>query len=252
MIKLFIKELHPLSTPLQIKHFYFEEPLQNWSYLIWQGSTGYVIDPFDSKEILAFTKKNKIHILGVLNTHDHFDHIRGNQAIVDDYKCSAQMGNFQNLWENHITIKSHFTPGHCSEHYVYSFGEQYYFMGDLLFQGGVGRCLSGGDPYTLAKSLLHITSTISENASWYPGHDYWDGNFAFASQFDYFKDNLLALPHHQQGVLQNNTFGFELKHNIFLWSLIDENWQKIQDPIKGKNPIECFVHLRAEKDQFKR
>lgn len=239
-----------LLNPLQIKKFYFHQQLQNWSYLVWNNSIGFVIDPYESKPLIEFANQQKIDIQAVLNTHDHFDHTRGNLSIKEYYNCPVIMGSIPTEISNALKIESHFTPGHCSQHYVYSFLQKHYFMGDLLFQGGVGRCQLGGDAQTLANSLKKIIQLAALKAEWYPGHDYWNTNYSFASEYDFFTKQIETLPVHQQGELTHNTFEFEVKHNIFLWCLDESNWQTIQHPIKGHSPEKCFINLREAKDKY--
>ncbi len=212
---------------------------------------GFIIDPYESVPIIEFAKNNNIKIQAILNTHLHADHTRGNQHLIDTFECPVIFGPIPSNLNSEIKIDAHSTPGHCSEHYVYSFNAEHFFMGDLLFQGGVGRCQSGGDPTTLANSLKKIIKLTPANAQWYPGHDYWNKNYAFASQYNFFQKQIAALPKHVQGELTHNTLEFEKEHNIFLWSLDLKNWEKIQHPIKGNSPLECFINLRKTKDKFK-
>lgn len=249
MKHVFTVDKHNFMNPLQIKIFYFQEKLQNFSYLIHDGDTAYVVDPYEADSILEFSQKHQLQILGILNTHDHFDHIRGNDQIIQKTQCALYDGNIELNWKNH-RIQSYFTPGHCSKHYVYSFNHKHFFMGDLLFQGGVGRCFSDGDPVTLALSLINMMKIIPIDALWYPGHDYWTNNYKFAAQFDFFQSLVANLPPHQQGHLAHNQFSFERQNNIFLWCLNNQNWNSIDHEIKGNNSIECFRNLRAKKDLF--
>ncbi len=235
---------------LQIKKFYFHEHLQNWSYLVWHNSIGHVIDPYDAKPIMEFANQNNIKIHSILNTHHHADHTRGNLELVEFAKCPVIFGAAGDKLSSDFKIEAYSTPGHCAEHYVYAFNDEHFFMGDLLFQGGVGRCQSGGDPTTLANSLTEIIQLMPLDAEWYPGHDYWNNNYAFASQYDFFQKQLENLPKHQQGVLTHNTKEFEINHNIFLWCLDPVNWKTIQHPIKGNSPLDCFINLRSAKDKF--
>ena len=58
---------------------------RNFNYLIVCPKTGeaMAIDPLDHEKCLAICKKNGWEITQVLNTHEHWDHIGGNQSIIE-------------------------------------------------------------------------------------------------------------------------------------------------------------------------
>ena len=57
---------------------------RNFNYLIVCPETGeaLAIDPNDHKKCLEIAKKNQWNITKIFNTHEHWDHIEGNDAVV--------------------------------------------------------------------------------------------------------------------------------------------------------------------------
>lgn len=68
----------------RVDSFFFYSPLSNWSYLLWNERTldAWAIDPFEATEILECLQVNKLKLQAILNTHEHWDHIQGNSALV--------------------------------------------------------------------------------------------------------------------------------------------------------------------------
>ena len=58
---------------------------RNFNYLIACPETGeaLAVDPLDHRKCLAAAKDNGWQITQILNTHEHHDHIGGNQAMID-------------------------------------------------------------------------------------------------------------------------------------------------------------------------
>ena len=58
---------------------------RNFNYLIVCPESGeaLAVDPLDSERCLAAANANGWQITQILNTHEHHDHIGGNQAVVD-------------------------------------------------------------------------------------------------------------------------------------------------------------------------
>ncbi len=74
---------------IQVKIFYGKNDLRNFSYLVLDKKTGnsWVIDPYDEKPIVDYIKKESLTLAGILNTHQHWDHIRGNSALQSLFNC---------------------------------------------------------------------------------------------------------------------------------------------------------------------
>ena len=68
-----------------VKQIWTANAYRNFNYLVACPQTGeaLAIDPLDSAKCLQTAKDEGWHITQILNTHEHHDHIGGNQAVVD-------------------------------------------------------------------------------------------------------------------------------------------------------------------------
>ncbi|MSP36481.1 MAG: MBL fold metallo-hydrolase, partial [Limnohabitans sp.] len=67
-----------------VKQIWTANPYRNFNYLVVCSETGeaLAIDPLDSTKCLQVAKDAGWEITQILNTHEHHDHIGGNQAVV--------------------------------------------------------------------------------------------------------------------------------------------------------------------------
>ena len=75
---------------------------RNFNYLIVCPESGeaLAVDPLDSERCLAAANANGWQITQILNTHEHHDHIGGNQAVVDATGANAMReGHYQHAIE---------------------------------------------------------------------------------------------------------------------------------------------------------
>ncbi len=70
------------------------------------------------------------------------------------------------------TLEVRFTPGHTPGHIVFVHrGAGLCFVGDVLFQGGVGRTdFPGGDFPTLERSIREQLYSLGDDVAFVPGH----------------------------------------------------------------------------------
>lgn len=167
---------------------------------------GVVIDPGDNgPRVVDLIQRTGLKIVAIPNTHAHFDHIlgvnavraatgapfwlhaadepvlaRGRQTVqnwmgydpgpmptVDGY---LQAGDVVRFGREELEIR--LAPGHSPGSLVYIHrASQQVWGGDVLFQGGVGRFdLPGADGPTLLRSIQEQLLTLPDDYTLYPGH----------------------------------------------------------------------------------
>ena len=143
-------------------------------YLLIQNGTCLVVDPGDEfHKIKEEIGENKV--LGVLITHSHFDHIGALRNFLT--KKSIKIFKRSNLVENKeyqlgdFTFECLYTPGHSKDSVSFYFkNENFMFVGDFIFNGGVGRVdLPGGSSIELEESISKMMS-YPDDMVLYPGH----------------------------------------------------------------------------------
>lgn len=161
--------------------------MQNFTYVLEDEQTGeaVIIDPsWNLDLVLEVVEKNNLKIKYVINTHHHFDHTIGNEAIVKRTNSKIIQHKASTL-KNDMTIsdgdKIRFgnseltvihTPGHSKDS-ICLVGDGKIFSGDTLFVGNCGRVdLPGGSARELYHSLLDVIYKMDENFVLYPGHNY--------------------------------------------------------------------------------
>ena len=139
-------------------------PLDTNCYLVTENERTIIIDPGDDAEKIIQACEGK-HVVGILITHHHFDHITALKAIEDYFqvKESLQVPDF-----NYEIIK---TPGHTSDSLSYYFPkEKVLFSGDFIFYHTIGRTdLPSGSDADMQKSL-ELISHYPDEIKIYPGH----------------------------------------------------------------------------------
>ncbi|MFB5635023.1 MAG: MBL fold metallo-hydrolase [Nitrosopumilus sp.] len=161
--------------------------MQNFSYIVEDEDTGesIIIDPsWDLIELEMIIKKNNLKIKYIVNTHHHFDHTLGNEAMAESTKApiiqhenselkhdiSVKDGDFIEFGNSKLKVLH--TPGH-SQDSICLIGDGKIFSGDTLFVGNCGRIdLPGGSAKDLYHSLFDILYNLDENLVMYSGHNY--------------------------------------------------------------------------------
>lgn len=147
--------------------------LQENCYILEKNNKVLIIDPGDEFNKINNFIKDKT-LVGILITHNHFDHIGALKPLMDTYKVKVY--DKTNLEEKDYQIEDFifeviYTPGHTKEEITYYFKENNsMFTGDFLFQDGIGRCdLPGGNEEEMLDSLFKMKE-YPRDIIIYPGH----------------------------------------------------------------------------------
>lgn len=175
-------------------------------YIFGDDSTGevFVIDPGDEPDrILDTLRRRRVRPAAIVNTHGHFDHIQGVDAVrratgvpfwihEDERRVLAQgparakqmfgldlppsptpdrwLREGDRLRVGGLTLIVRHTPGH-SPGGVCLLGDGLAFVGDTLFAGSIGRAdIPGADLGTLLASITRVLLSLPDETVCYPGH----------------------------------------------------------------------------------
>ncbi|HSB49933.1 MAG TPA: MBL fold metallo-hydrolase [Nitrosopumilaceae archaeon] len=161
--------------------------MQNFTYIVEDEDAGeaIIIDPsWDLENIERMIKRNDLKIKYIVNTHHHFDHTLGNEAMAK-YTGAKIVQHHASELHHDIVVndgdKIQFgnsellvihTPGHSKDS-ICLVGDGKIFSGDTLFVGNCGRVdLPGGSSKELYHSLTDILYNLDDNLVLYSGHNY--------------------------------------------------------------------------------
>ncbi len=183
--------------------------LQEHAYFFIDSKTGhgFLIDPGDEPErILSKIKQEDWVIEKILLTHGHFDHIGavsaireaiGSPVVIHEegkaylrdalWNLSGRYGMGYTLeadqYVSHgdvicleanqeMNLKVIYAPGHTSDGTAYfSLAENIAFVGDIIFNGSIGRCDNpGGDMNQLLTTIKTQIFTLPDDTVLLPGH----------------------------------------------------------------------------------
>ncbi|MES2527439.1 MAG: hydroxyacylglutathione hydrolase [Bdellovibrionota bacterium] len=173
---------------IRFERFYAQNNLRNFSYLIFDDVSGnaWVIDPWEAAPFSDYIRKQGLTLKGILNTHSHFDHVRGNEELVRTF--NAPVKDLTTMTKLDLDSRSSLeivsSPGHTLDHKVFVWrcaGESpVLYSGDTLFNAGVGNCKNGGDVDLLYETVGKLTSSLPLDTILQPGHDYLKRNLEFS------------------------------------------------------------------------
>jgi len=187
---------------MKIILIYNDNSLRNYSYLLGCNVTkkAVIIDPLDAHRCLQRALQEEFSITHIINTHEHWDHIAGNDELVDATgaeliaHASATIANVTRKVTagDSITVGDTIklvvldTPGHTLSHICLfaTTPSPALFCGDTLFNAGCGNCNNGGSVEKLYETLSNQLNKLPDETKIYPGHDYIENNIRFALSRD--------------------------------------------------------------------
>lgn len=259
---------------MEIFQLYTDSNLRNFTYILqFNDNTAFVIDPWSESQVNSFLDQNNLSLTTIINTHEHWDHTKGNNALVKQHNCEVWAhkngkGNIPGLsrllkaneiiqLDQTTNMQVINTPGHSKAHlcFVISVNDSItaIFTGDILFNAGVGNCYNGGDAVDLYETISNKFTNLPDNTIVYPGHEYLKNNLEFTLNRE--PNNQVAKTwlekFHKSDVYQKpltTTMADEREINTFLRLTNNEIIKNL--PIKTREAKEVFVTLRSLRDKW--
>ncbi len=149
--------------------------LQTNCYILYEDDKCLIVDPGDEENnIIKRIEKLKVTPIGILLTHNHFDHTMCADSLSALYKVPVY--DYKNLFEGKkvigpFTFDVIYTPGHSNSSLTYYFKDYNMMLdGDFIFKDSIGRVdLPGGNYQDMIQSLEKI-KTYDDKITLYPGH----------------------------------------------------------------------------------
>jgi len=239
----------------------------NYAYLLTAGTDAVVVDPSEAAPVIAALEREGLRLVAILNTHHHFDHVGGNEALLERFgkmpvfahesdqgRVPAQTDHVhegRKIEVAGLTFDALHVPGHTTGAVAYV-GHGAVFTGDTLFVAGCGR-LFEGTAAMMYTSLCEKLAKLPPETKVYCGHEYTASNLRFALHVE--PDNLAvkdklakvtALRESGQATVPS-TIAEELATNPFLRA----SEPAVQRKFPGETPADVLGAVRKAKDGFK-
>jgi len=241
----------------------------NYSWLIYEPTEGItaIVDPAEVEPIIAALGNRKLDF--ILNTHHHWDHTGGNEALKAKYNCTIigpkadaqripgidiQLADSDRYKIGAADLICYDTPGHTSGHVTFFFPQAAaLFPGDTLFSLGCGRLFEG----TSAQMWTSLSKlkVLPAETKIYCAHEYTQSNARFALSIDGGNSDLVDFAAEIDEKRRNgeatvpSVLERELKCNPFLRPDSVAIRKELGVPLDAENAV-AFGVIRKAKDTF--
>jgi hydroxyacylglutathione hydrolase len=242
----------------------------NYGYLVHEPVSAFTasIDTPEEAAINAELEKKGWRLTHILNTHHHFDHAGGNEALKARWNCTVvgaaidaaripgidvalREGDSFAFGQTRAEVIE--VPGHTTGHIAFHFPEEgVAFVGDTLFVLGCGR-LFEGTAKMMWESLCKLMA-LPDSTVLYCAHEYTQSNAKFAVTIEPGNAALIARRNEIDALRAAGkptvptTLAREKATNPFLRA-DDPEVQRMVERV-GAPPWEVFGEVRRRKDKF--
>ncbi len=245
----------------------------NYAYLVRADGSkqALVVDPSEAPPVLSALEREGLLLVGILNTHHHWDHVGGNTDLVkkfgklpvyghaSDKGRIAEQSELLEHGDEFDAAGLHFRimhiPGHTLGAVAYITDEAV-FTGDTLFAAGCGR-LFEGTPAQMYESLNEKLGSLPDETRVYCGHEYTQSNLRFAEHIEpgnqavRDKAKKVAEMRSRGEPTVPSTIGEERKTNPFMRCDSTEIIANVEATLSGdRSPAAVLGAVRAAKDSF--
>ncbi len=242
----------------------------NYGYLIHEPISGATaaIDTPEVAPINAALEAKGWTLTHILNTHHHFDHAGGNEALKKQWGCTVvgaandaaripgidvKVSDGEDYSFGHTHARVLEVPGHTSGHIAFYFADEgVVFVGDTLFALGCGRLFEGTAEQMW--SSLQKLMALPDNTVVYCAHEYTQANAAFALSVEPQNAALQARAAEiadlraQDRPTVPTTIGLERATNPFVRA--DSADLQATINLVGADAVSVFAETRKRKDHF--
>ncbi len=242
----------------------------NYGFLVHDPDTGATatIDTPEVEPINRALEAQGWRLTHILNTHHHFDHAGGNEALKARWGCTVvgaandaaripgidvRVAEGDTYELGNAAAQIFEVPGHTTGHIAYYFADDgVAFVGDTLFALGCGR-LFEGTPAQMWSSLSKLKA-LPEATVVYCAHEYTQANAAFALSVEPDNADLVARREEISRLRSAGTptvpttIGLEKATNPFLRP-DSVNLQRTL-AMEGADLVDVFAETRRRKDHF--